>query len=122
VLLSPKAAEVLTLGFHELATNSVKYGVLGSGSGQLAVNWTRHRHEGHDSIALRWTETGIRMPSPKTAPGFGTELVTRRLPYELGGEASMVFAKESLVVDIRFALADGTSVFQTDAGSFGAAA
>jgi two-component sensor histidine kinase len=39
VSLAPKAAEVLTLALHELATNSLKYGALSDPFGRLAVTW-----------------------------------------------------------------------------------
>ena len=37
VSLSPKAAEVLTLSIHELATNAVKYGALSASEGRISV-------------------------------------------------------------------------------------
>src|SRR3546814_12995182 len=41
VTLAPKAAEVLTLAIHELATNAAKYGAIRAPAGELAVHWRR---------------------------------------------------------------------------------
>ena len=37
VMLSAKAAEILTLAIHELATNAVKYGALSAPAGSVEV-------------------------------------------------------------------------------------
>ena len=39
VFLSAKAAEVLALAVHELATNSIKYGALSTSDGRVDVRW-----------------------------------------------------------------------------------
>lgn len=71
------AAETLTtlsLLFHELATNTAKYGVLGPAEGTLAITWT---HAGGDEIRLHWTE---RYEAPMARgeaekSGFGSTLM-----------------------------------------------
>jgi hypothetical protein len=45
--------------------------------------------------------------------GFGTELITRRVPYELKGRGEMVFADGSLTATIEFPLRDGSSILET---------
>ncbi|MDQ3471216.1 MAG: PAS domain-containing protein [Pseudomonadota bacterium] len=40
VALPPRAAEILTLSIHELATNSVKYGAFSGPEGQVEIRWT----------------------------------------------------------------------------------
>jgi two-component sensor histidine kinase len=44
VRLNDRTAEAMALGVHELATNSIKFGVLGDpgGGGKLSVRWTVH--------------------------------------------------------------------------------
>ncbi|WP_337270897.1 PAS domain-containing sensor histidine kinase [Oryzifoliimicrobium ureilyticus] len=39
IMLSPKAVEVLTLAFHELSTNALKYGALSVSGGKIFVRW-----------------------------------------------------------------------------------
>lgn len=44
IMLSPKAVEVLTLAFHELSTNALKYGALSVSNGKITVRWTRSKN------------------------------------------------------------------------------
>jgi two-component sensor histidine kinase len=104
ISLPAKAAELLTLAIHELATNALKFGALSQASGNLQVTW---RLEGTRTSAGRlelvWLESGVRVAS--SAPrreGFGTNLLKRRLPYELAGKAEIEFRPGGLVCQIAF--------------------
>jgi PAS domain S-box-containing protein len=88
VLLAPKAVEVLTLAIHELATNAIKYGALHQPGGRVDVAWSVNPRDGQDWLELHWRESGYTVePKPNRRKGFGTELITRRVPYELAGQA-----------------------------------
>ena len=115
VSLAPNAAEVLTLALHELATNSVKYGVLGQEEGELRISWALREEEDRPWLSLTWRETGLSLDG-EHRPGFGTELITRRIPYELGGRSDMAFDATALTVRVDFPLRDGHSMFETDVG------
>jgi PAS domain S-box-containing protein len=115
VLLSSKAAEVLTLTIHELATNSVKYGALSGPDGRLHLSWTAAPEGETLWLRFTWTETGVTPPEGPRREGFGTELVTRRVPFELGGRGAMAFDADRLIARIEFPLLPGDSVLQTDA-------
>ncbi|WP_232281594.1 chemotaxis protein CheB (plasmid) [Sagittula stellata E-37] len=73
----PLTAETLTtlsLMFHELATNTAKYGVLGAVDGSLSVTWSLE----HDTeVVLEWTERydapAVELPQDKK--GFGSTLM-----------------------------------------------
>src|SRR5690606_21552890 len=39
VSLAPRAAEVIGMALHELATNSLKYGALSAGNGRVEIGW-----------------------------------------------------------------------------------
>src|SRR3546814_4829626 len=83
---APKAAEVLTLAIHELATNAAKYGAIRAPAGEIAVHWRREQRDGQDWLEIEWRESGVEIaPEPNRRKGFGTELITRRVPYELKG-------------------------------------
>lgn len=110
--LSAKAAEALTLAVHELATNSVKYGALSHGK-RLAIEWDCHDRAGTKWLELVWREDGGAPASAAGTEGFGTELIERRVPYELRGEASIVVNEKSVLVRIAFPLVDGSSIFET---------
>lgn len=117
VALSPKSAEVLTLAIHELATNATKYGAFTRPGGRLDVSWRVERRDGQDWLALKWTEHGV--PIIDTAPrrrGFGAELISRRIPYELRGHGSLELKPGGVESHIELPLTAGESILQTDAG------
>lgn len=116
ITLSPKAAEVLTLAIHELATNAVKYGALMQPDGRIAVTWHLDPRDRQDWLTLDWQESGVRnAPSPgPSRRGFGSDLIGRRVPYELGGEGELRVAADELRCRIAFPLADGNSILQTN--------
>ncbi|WP_114949083.1 GAF domain-containing protein [Microvirga calopogonii] len=92
VRLQPKAAETVGLAIHELATNAVKYGALASPKGHVTVAWRLEDREGDQRLRIDWTETGVSVVSlaPRRS-GFGTELLTQTLPYQLRGTATLTF-------------------------------
>lgn len=82
ILVDDKGATPLALVFHELATNSAKYGALSAADGRVEVT---ARADG-DVVRLRWTEAGG--PAVAGAPsssGFGTQLMTLSVEAQLGG-------------------------------------
>lgn len=117
VALPPKAAEVLGLALHELATNSVKYGALRGTGGRLDVRWALLDGDETPQLSLIWSETGVDLPKDSRRQGFGTELITNRVPYELHGTGTMEFTPHGLVATIEFPLTNAASILQTDEGS-----
>ena len=116
IILSAKAAEVLALAVHELATNAVKYGAFSGSGGEVAVRWSRDQERDQDWLKLKWCETGG--PPIAQAPrrdGFGTDLVTMRVPYELRGRGRLDLHPEGLSAEIAFPLRPGDSILQTSA-------
>ena len=85
VLLNPQAYSTMALVIHELVTNSTKYGSL-SGDGTVDLNW--HRNEGGDLI-ITWHESGGPPVAKPTRKGFGTTIIDRSVPYDLGGSATI---------------------------------
>ncbi|WP_370313996.1 chemotaxis protein CheB [Sagittula sp.] len=74
VPLTPETLTTLSLMFHELATNTAKYGVLGAVDGSLNVSWSL---EHGSEVVLDWTE---RYDVPAVKPskekkGFGSTLM-----------------------------------------------
>ncbi|KAB0682056.1 sensor histidine kinase [Aureimonas leprariae] len=115
VPLAPKAAEVVTLAIHELATNAAKYGALAQPGGRIDVAWWLAPSDGQDWVELEWRESGVTVPStPGRREGFGTELITRRVPYELKGRGEVDLRPDGLVCRISFPLVHAESVLQTD--------
>ena len=91
VRLNTKTAESISLAVHELATNAVKHNGLGENGGKVGVSW---KLVGDRTPALRfdWKEqSGNGEISPPKRTGFGFELLTRGLPYDLGGKTELKF-------------------------------
>ncbi|WP_333815247.1 HWE histidine kinase domain-containing protein [Tabrizicola sp.] len=115
VQLSPKVVEVLALAFHELCTNAMKYGALSVPGGVIRVRWRRMDREGFPWLELAWVETGAPLTSPPARHGFGSELIERRIPYELGGRGVLSFAPGGATCHLEFPLQDHESVLDTEA-------
>ena len=108
VALAARAAEVLTLAIHELVTNAVKHGAIGQAQGTIVVRWSVATRHARSWLTIVWRECGVVLDTP--APrrrGFGTELVTRRVPYELGGDGRLDFEPDGVVCRIGLPLGDG---------------
>lgn len=118
--LSPKAAEILTLVVHELATNAVKYGALSVADGKVLVRWDAVEKRGAPWLVFDWTEGAApdRQQAASGSPvrrGFGTELIEGRVPYELGGLGQILIGPGGAHCHLAFPLRDGASVLETDA-------
>ena len=57
ITLSPNSVQYLGMAFHELATNSAKYGVLSGTGGRIAVAWEVMESTVGKSVRLTWNET-----------------------------------------------------------------
>jgi two-component sensor histidine kinase len=115
VRLSPKAAEVLNLAIHELATNSIKYGSLKDTNGRIAIAWTVTQRGVDPWLRFAWIESGVRVLG--TAPrreGFGSELITRRVPYELGGHATLELKPGGIHCIVEVPLVHHESILETE--------
>lgn len=84
VMIAPEAYTVLALVMHEMITNSAKYGSLSDSSGSLHIGLERNAD---GSLQLQWQEKGGPPVKPPTRRGFGSTIIERSLPFELGGEA-----------------------------------
>ncbi len=116
VHLGPKVAEVFSLAIHELTTNAVKYGALSQPAATLCIAWDVAARDEDRWLRLNWTEAGV--PSVGSAPrhsGFGTELITRRVPYELKGEGTITMRPGGIECVLEFPLREQPSILQTDA-------
>ncbi len=98
VALRPKAAESVSLALHELATNAVKHGALSNhNGGKIAIKWKLNGRGGERDLSFEWAETNGNgsLPEP-TRHGFGMELLTRILPYDLGAKTNVEFRDNGL--------------------------
>jgi two-component sensor histidine kinase len=90
--LVPRAAEVMGMAIHELATNSLKYGALSVEGGHVRIGW--------ESLAggfmITWHESGgppVRQPDHT---GFGTTLIRDVPRHNLNAEVDLDYRKEGV--------------------------
>lgn len=106
VSLPTAAAQALGLAIHELATNAAKYGALSQAESRLDVTWRIVEREGGRMLELEWRESGVAMPSAESTRrfGYGTELIERALPYQLGARTRLEFGADGVLCRIAVAL------------------
>ena len=86
VVLQPNAIQYLGIAFHELATNSVKYGALSSRSGSIRVAWETYREpDGSEAFRLLWQEIDGPRVTDISEGGFGMVVLERVTPQSLSG-------------------------------------
>lgn len=105
VTLMPELALTLTLAFHELATNSCKFGALSASAGQVTLTARRVQGEGGDDLEVTWCEQGGPAVQPPEQPGFGTKLLVRALEYQHDGRAELDWREEGLLYSVTVPLA-----------------
>lgn len=85
VLIEPSAFTVLALVLHELMTNAAKYGAL-SDNGRVEISW---KLDPDGSLLLSWREIGGPVVLRPARRGFGSTIIERSIPHELGGRAEL---------------------------------
>ena len=98
VLLDSRAFSVLALVLHELATNAAKYGALSVKDGRLSLRWER---TDQGDCEIRWLERDGPRVAKIAKPGFGSMLIGRSVPYDLGGVSEVDYAEEGARVKLR---------------------
>lgn len=92
-----RSATPIGLVFHELATNSAKYGALSAPEGKVRL--VSQISDGR--IRLDWQESGgppiLREPE---LHGFGTQLTDLSIVQQLGGTLTRDWRREGLIVEI----------------------
>ena len=89
VMLNPQAYSTMALILHELVTNSTKYGSLSVPQGTVDLSWSRNDR---GDLDICWRDRDgpeVRQPTRK---GFGTTIIERSIPYDLGGMAEVRYA------------------------------
>jgi len=99
--ISQRAATPLALVFHELATNSAKYGALSADDGHVELSIG----DAGEAIALVWTERGGPAVEEASESGFGSRLVEMSVTGQLQGTWERRFEPDGLVVELTMAKA-----------------
>lgn len=99
--LSPKAALVLNVALHELATNALKHGALSSDAGSILIEWwIGRRAPGNNRLLLTWKEKDGPSVLPPARKGFGSQMIEQCIAYELDGTASLRYSADGLLCTI----------------------
>ena len=93
IVVNESAATPLALFFHELATNSARFGALGSATGRVDIALTCG-----EEVTVRWIETGGPAIPGVPAPAFGMRLSSMLIERQLGGKLDMDWRQEGLDV------------------------
>lgn len=92
-----RGATPLGLAFHELATNSAKYGALSAPEGKVHIVITMEQ----DSIHISWGESNGPLVVEPQKMGFGTHLTDISIIHQLGGSIEREWAREGLHVRVQ---------------------
>lgn len=95
IVLEPEAFTSLALVMHELVTNASKYGSL-SDNGRVDISWSV---VDHGFLRISWRESGGPIVKPPSREGFGSTLIEKSVPHDLGGRADVRFVMTGLEAD-----------------------
>ena len=94
--LRADAAAALTLLFHELAANAMKFGALSPRGGRLKVSWGREP----ESLRIAWIESGVPLRGPPGPDGFGAEWVKQGFARRLRARADFTLRPDGLACTV----------------------
>jgi PAS domain S-box-containing protein len=100
VTLQPNAVQYLGMAFHELGTNSAKYGALSNSAGHIDVRWSISGEEIH----IEWKELSGERGGTDVDPtrrGFGNVVLQRIAPQSVGGRATLDRASDGVTWSLK---------------------
>ena len=105
LVLSPNAVQYLGIAFHELATNSAKYGVLSGGDGKISVTWNITGSGTSRLFHLTWAETDGPQVQTVGQGGFGTVVLKRVAPAAISGQGHLEYGPHGVTWTLEAPLA-----------------
>jgi PAS domain S-box-containing protein len=96
ILLKPDIAQVISMVFHELATNGSKYGALSTTTGVVLVSWDFVGDQ-RNRLSLRWQESGGPAVLQPQRRGFGSVVLERMALQVPDASASLKFLTTGVV-------------------------
>ena len=95
LVFNADAVMALTLVFHELESNSVKYGALSADAGSVAIAWSV-TGQARDRLDLTWSEQGGPACAPPSRAGFGSRMIAKLVGGRFHGAAETDYRPEGL--------------------------
>jgi len=95
--IHPDRAQSFSLALHELTANAAKYGAFFQQSGELSVTWGGSLES---DFWFSWVETNISIDGQPDRKGFGTEILTRIFPAQIGLPAQTRFDADQFAYQV----------------------
>lgn len=96
--VNAQATLALGMVFHELATNSAKYGAFSKPTGTTDIEWHRVNDKDGDRLVITWSEKGGPDVKKPKVQGFGSQLLVSTLNGRLGGEFHIDWKKSGIII------------------------
>jgi two-component sensor histidine kinase/integral membrane sensor domain MASE1 len=103
IMLTSAETQTIAMVIHELVTNAVKYGALSSHDGNVSVSWHR---TGTDVLTITWREVGGPAIVAPVQSGYGSRLIRKLVPYQLGGTVDLAFSPAGACCKIEIPLGE----------------
>jgi two-component sensor histidine kinase len=101
ITLSPNSVQYLGIAFHELATNSAKYGVLSGNNGSISVDWTVVNLNDQRMFTLTWKEVDGPEVESIAKSGFGSVVLNRVTPQAISGKGELTHSSKGIVWNLK---------------------
>ncbi|HEX4738585.1 MAG TPA: sensor histidine kinase [Allosphingosinicella sp.] len=95
LVFNADAVMALTLVFHELESNSIKYGALSAEGGRVEIRWSVACN-GTDRLELEWAERSGPACAPPSRQGFGSRMIAKLIGGRFRGTAETDYRPEGL--------------------------
>ena len=93
IMLTSAQTQAIAMVIHELVTNAAKYGALSSPDGRVSVSWDR---TGADVLTIIWRELGGPPIAAPAQSGYGSRLIRKLIPHELGGTVELIYPSDGV--------------------------
>jgi two-component sensor histidine kinase len=97
LVVKANVASALALALHELCTNAVKYGALGTEGGTVAISWDIVSTAAGETVTMQWIERGGPLVKPPERSGFGSRIIRDALSAQTGGRVEIDYDPAGLV-------------------------
>lgn len=101
IRLQPQAAQGIGMAFHELATNSMKYGALSNNQGTVHIEWSLFKDNGADMVEIVWREKNGPPVTKPTRRGFGSMVIEKMAAASVRGEVSLDYASDGITWQLK---------------------
>lgn len=106
VALVADIAIPIGMAFHELASNSSKYGALSRPHGRLEVRWSLSNSGDVRILNLEWLEMGGPKVEPPRRHGFGTTLLEKVVTVQCQAKVELNYRPDGLRFTMALSLRD----------------